>query len=709
MDNSTSPLIRVSSSDAPIDALKKLISSAFPDCTSLNTIDFNGSYEQAWQVYSRLLGVDQLEMVKKIAPLVGYSVVEDLSNVPESVVGLLPFNFCQANNVLPVKLTDAGIQVATANPFDQNVAERVRFLANRSVQWVLAPPGLLSDSILSLFSKSAERQALPNQIKIDSDPEKNEDSIVRLGRALLETAVKERASDIHIQPYMGSSVVRIRVDGELRRLTVLTDVVAGTLIRHIKARSGIDSTNTLIPQDGRMSMVVNDRDYDLRISTLPASRGERLVIRLLDQGQVIRLSESGFSLAEVQLMRRQIARPSGLIVITGPTGSGKTSTLYSLLSELNSTSRNIITVENPVEYRMPGISQVEVNEKAGRGFGEVLRSILRQDPDVILIGEIRDTETAEIALRAALTGHLVFSTLHTNDALTTIPRLLDLGVEPTVLSDALIAVASQRLSRKLCEKCKVPVAKPYSRMEKYFFELTKHYPGARPVGCEECSYTGYRGRLPLMELIEVDPPLREAISSREMRLSKLQSACQSGLKSLAADGGLQIISGNTTISEVCKSIGHQFWSDLANYYGAGFDAQQADQFLESITENVAVVLISENQAQIEELAGVLTPEGYSCIATSSAEEANEVFKQNDNVSFVIFDLSDNLTLGEAIETLQNAGKVMYWSRLPAMVLVPGSLANKIDDLHDHGVISPCLVKPAAAKDVLLELSRHKAR
>ncbi|MFM7783865.1 MAG: GspE/PulE family protein, partial [Gammaproteobacteria bacterium] len=478
---------------------------------------------------------------------------------------------------------------ATANPLDDNTTERLRFLASRQVQWLLAPPQAIDDAVLVAYSREAARLAAAEQAGNDKSLDQN--AIVKLGRSLLASAIEQRASDLHIQPYLGSFVARIRVDGVLRRLVMLPDAVATSLIRHLKARSGMDATNMLIPQDGRMSLVDVGHDFDLRVSTLPVSRGERLVIRFLDQRRVHQLNKAGFSLASLQILRRGINRPSGLVIMTGPTGCGKTSTLYGMLAELNRGSVNIITVENPVEYRIAGISQVDVNEKAGRTFMAALRSILRQDPDIVLIGEIRDQETAEIACQAALTGHLVLSTLHTNDALTAIPRLLNLGVQPSILADSLALVVAQRLCRSLCTACKVPVTEPLTAEERLFVEVTLNRPGHRPVGCKACNYTGYFGRLPIVDIVEVSAGLREAMARGESRLPELGALRAGGLKSLAASGSLRVISGDTTVTEVLDAVGPAFWPELAQHYGSEYRGEALEENAQHVAPGQAVLLI----------------------------------------------------------------------------------------------------------------------
>ena len=687
-----------------VSALRKAISQAFPDHNELSTLSFDGNYAQAWQVFARVLAISEAELARKLAPIVEVGFADKLDNPEANALLQIPFNFCQMNTVLPIRVENGIMMVATSNPFDPNIEERIRFLANSPIKWVLAAPEILADAVIAAYSKQAAREVQEISGKASGD-----DVIIKLARTLLNTAIEARASDLHIQPYLGASIVRIRVDGVLRRLTTLTDAVAGTVIRHYKASSGMDSTNAIIPQDGRMSLVVGESDYDMRVSTLPASRGERLVIRFLDQSRVHRLNTSGFSLAALNMIRRQTARPSGLVVMTGPTGSGKTSTLYGMLSEINRSSVNIITVENPVEYRIPGISQVDVNEKAGRSFAAALRSILRQDPDVLLIGEIRDHETADIALQAALTGRLVLTTLHTNDSITTIPRLLGLGVEASILSDALVAVISQRLCRMLCPACKVQVTEPLSLQEKCFHEITRHYPGHRSVGCEQCDYTGFRGRLPIVDIVEVGDKLRDAIATGETRISALQSAREGGLKSLAASGGLRIVSGDTTINEVIKSVGHGFWHELANYYGTQLQEDELNLITQVVADHPGVVLISKDATLSQEIDQSLKAADYKVITVPDPVTANQIFKQEENITFVVMDIENDTSLSAAVERLREASRIMYWSRLPALVLLPPGLAEQESVLRENGVISPSLAKPVKIDSLLAQIRRSYAR
>ncbi|MDA0226315.1 MAG: GspE/PulE family protein, partial [Proteobacteria bacterium] len=571
-----------------------------------------------------------------------------------SALELLPSGYCQEHNILPLRIEDGHLVLATANPNDENVAERARFIAGKPLRWELAPPQAIEDAVVLAFAREAAR--LTTDGMEGGRGSKNifdENAIVRLGRSLLTNAIEQRASDLHVQPFLGAYVARIRVDGNLRRLTMLPDAVATSLIRHFKARSGMEPTNVLVPQDGRISIADNGREFDMRVSTLPASRGERLVIRFLDQGRAHRLNKAGFSLAALQILRRSTARPSGMVIMTGPTGSGKTSTLYGMLSELNRSNVNIITVENPVEYRIPGISQVEVNEKAGRTFHAALRSILRQDPDVILIGEIRDSETAEIAAQAALTGHLVLSTLHTNDALTAIPRLLNLGLQPSILADSLAVGVAQRLCRTLCPVCKVPVKEPLAPAERAFVEVTRNYPGHRAIGCKQCDYTGYHGRQPIVDIIEMNKGMRDAVALGESRLEELGKLREGGLKSLAASGSLAIISGDTTVDEVMAAVGPAFWPELAEHYGTICFAETMELAPHHVSAGHAVMLLRPQPGLAAELEPALQKEGLRLILADSPEIAHELLRKDEDIAFIIGDIAANATLESAIELLRH--------------------------------------------------------
>ena len=691
---------------SPLERLRRAVCAAYPDRRDLGGLVIEGNLVQAWKAYSHVLDVDEADLARRLAPLFGLDAAASLADAEPAALARVPFAFCQAHLLLPLRIAGGRLVVATANPDDSDTAERLHFLADMPVNWVLAGPQAIDDALVKAFAREAKREASAAEGQaLDID----ENAIVKLARTLMADAIRQRASDLHVQPYLGAFVVRIRVDGVLRRMTMLPDAVAVTLIRHVKARAHMDPTNTLVPQDGRLGMTVDDREFDMRVSTLPSVRGERLVIRFLDQSRVHRLSNAGFSLAAIQTLRRAISRPSGMVILTGPTGSGKTSTLYSMLSELNKSGVNIITVENPVEYRIPGISQVEVNDKAGRTFAAALRSILRQDPDIVLIGEIRDRETAEIATQAALTGHLVLSTLHTNDALTAIPRLLDLGVQPSILADSLVAVASQRLCRSLCMHCRIPVADPLSVEEKAFLDVTHNPPAYRRVGCAKCDFTGYRGRLPVVDIIEMNRRLRDAIATGESRLSELDGLREGGLKSLAVSGSLRVISGDTTVREVMETVGPSFWNELAQHYGAYFSAEQLEAIPVNAAEGQGILLISSDAELAGQLESILRDADLRLVRATALDQLHDILKRDEEISFIIGDIPEGTTLDDAVELLRAGRLQVTWARLPSAVLIPKSLETAIDTFKAAGSMAALLTKPVDGAELLQRIRRAQAR
>lgn len=376
--------------------------------------------------------------------------------------------------------------------------------------------------------------------------------IIRLINALLTEAVKESASDIHVETYEKRLVVRFRVDGVLREVVQPKRALAALLISRIKVMAKLDIAEKRVPQDGRIALRIGGREVDVRVSTMPSQHGERIVMRLLDkQAGRLGLAQLGLADRDLRTLRNIISKPHGIILVTGPTGSGKTTTLYGALSDLNETSRNILTVEDPVEYSLPGIGQTQVNTKVDMTFAKGLRAILRQDPDVVMIGEIRDLETVEIAIQASLTGHLVLSTLHTNTAVGAITRLQDMGVEPFLLSSSMVGVIAQRLVRVLCDDCKV--AAPADESE---CELLGADPATPPIiyhpkGCDKCNQLGYRGRQGIYEIIEVDERMKTLIHDKAGEQELDEYARESG-PSIRQDGIRKVLAGSTTIEELLR-------------------------------------------------------------------------------------------------------------------------------------------------------------
>lgn len=382
---------------------------------------------------------------------------------------------------------------------------------------------------------------------------KDDAPIIRLINALFTLAIKQKASDIHIETYESRVLVRNRIDGVLHEVLEIQRAIAPLVISRVKVMAKLDIAEKRVPQDGRIALRIGGHNIDVRVSTLPSNHGERIVLRILDkQSAQLDLSLLGMPDDTLHNMRSMIAEPHGIILVTGPTGSGKTTSLYAMLSELNQVSRNILTIEDPIEYDLPGIGQTQVNTKVEMTFAKGLRAILRQDPDVVMIGEIRDLETADIAVQASLTGHLVLSTLHTNTALGALTRLRDMGVESFLLSSSLVGLIAQRLVRKLCPHCKTPHALRADEMELMgLFAHTDSSKVAEPKGCEQCNFLGYRGRTGIYELIPVDETLRGMIHRNES-LQTIDSHLRPHIPTIREDGFKRVLAGDTSLAEILR-------------------------------------------------------------------------------------------------------------------------------------------------------------
>jgi general secretion pathway protein E len=381
----------------------------------------------------------------------------------------------------------------------------------------------------------------------------NDAPVIRMINALLAQAVRDNASDIHIEPFETRSVVRFRLDGTLKDIAEPHRALHAAMVSRIKVMADLDIAEKRLPQDGRIALRLAGRPVDVRVSTLPTGHGERVVMRLLDkEAGRLDLAKLGMPPATLEAMLKLTNQPHGIVLVTGPTGSGKTTTLYAALSCIDATTTNVMTVEDPVEYDLDGISQTQVNSRIDMSFARALRAILRQDPDVIMIGEIRDLETAQIAVQSSLTGHLVLATLHTNDTVSAITRLTDMGVEPFLLSSSVVGVLAQRLVRRLCPDCR----EAYTPDETELALLSAHGKPAvlyRPVGCPSCNHTGYRGRTGIYELLEVDDKLRSMIHARDSEQHLRDYAIQHGMKNLRDDGLRWVMSGETSVEEVIRA------------------------------------------------------------------------------------------------------------------------------------------------------------
>jgi len=482
----------------------------------------------------------------------------------------IPMAFLKTHLLVPVSLdrTADRVTVAMNDPTDYVKRDLLaRTLLPKRTDWVLAPRSAILAAVTTLYHEeapSAEEIVLDgadmteNGIEMmgsaDLLDDMSEAPVIRFVNHLIAKSVRARASDIHIEPYAETLQIRYRIDGVLYDLSTPPKWVHAALISRIKIMARMNIAEKRLPQDGRMDVRIGERQVDIRVSTIPTVFGERVVLRLLDKSSsLLHLNELGLSPDHLQTIERLIASPYGMLLVTGPTGSGKTTTLYAILSAMIRPAVNIITIEDPVEYQLNGISQIQVNPKIDLTFANGLRSIVRQDPDVILVGEIRDRETAEIAVQAALTGHVVFSTLHTNDSASAITRLVDIGIEPFLISSSVIAVAAQRLVRVLCPTCKEPFDPDHTLLERMGIgRIRLEAPLYRAIGCPDCFYTGYRGRMCIFELMVLDAALKSLVL-HTFDAHRIQMEARSlGMVPLREDGIRKVLEGLTTLEEVLR-------------------------------------------------------------------------------------------------------------------------------------------------------------
>jgi type IV pilus assembly protein PilB len=510
------------------------------------------------------------QLVAALARQVGMEFIDlDEYPVDRSAVGLVPAALCRRHTVLPIGIRDGALILATADPGNVVAVDDVRTMSRMSVAPIVATYDNLiraidrfcrSDDEMEDLSSAFEEEASLAEADAAKASEFVDDDapIVRYVNLLVSQAITDRASDIHIEPAEHDLRVRYRIDGVLHEMQRSPKQIQGGVISRVKILADIDIAERRKPQDGRMSVVHNGRKIDLRVATLPTVWGEKIVMRILDNSTAsLDLRDLSFLDDNYEIYRAAFTKPYGMILVTGPTGSGKSTTLYATLNAVSRPEINVITVEDPVEYRLAGINQVQVNPKAGLTFAGALRSILRSDPDVVLIGEVRDHETAQIAIEAALTGHMVLSTLHTNDAPSAITRLIEMGIEPFLVGSALDAIVAQRLARKLCERCKEPYEPTEIELVAARFPWMPGEPIPilhRAVGCVTCSKTGYRGRIALHEVMRVSEEIERLAVSRASAAEIAQMARKQGMVQLRDDGWTKVVMGQTSVEEILRVV-----------------------------------------------------------------------------------------------------------------------------------------------------------
>ncbi len=513
--------------------------------------------------------VDREQILAAVAEYLGYEYLATPPNkVEEDIASTVQASVARMYAVVPYEVSDTSVSLLAQDPFNPAIIDDLTFTLNKDITIVVCNPEHIDSLLIATYGEEDSSiddilgdlgesftESQDDLSEGDLADMANQTPIIRFVNLVLQQAIKDKASDVHFEPFEDQFRIRYRIDGALYEMAPPPKNLAVPVTSRVKVLSNMNISETRIPQDGRIKMTIAGRPVDLRVSTLPTQFGESVVLRVLDKS-VVNLDLEALSLPDdiLQTIRDLVDRPNGIFIVTGPTGSGKTTTLYSALREVNSVETKILTAEDPVEYEIDGIMQVAVNHKVGLDFSRALRAFLRQDPDKIMVGEIRDLETAQIAVQASLTGHVVLSTLHTNDAPGAVTRLIDMGLEPFLISASLEAILAQRLVRRICPSCRTAYepghdliemldVDPLEIADKDFFYGD---------GCAECSNTGYRGRVGLFEMIVVSDAIRELINNRAPTLTIKQKALEQGMRSLRDDGLRAIFDGNSTIEEVLK-------------------------------------------------------------------------------------------------------------------------------------------------------------
>jgi type IV pilus assembly protein PilB len=516
------------------------------------------------------------EVMSAVAEFHGLQFI-DLTDVtiPQSVIELVPESVARENVVLPMAQDNGALKIIMSDPSDYDTMQKLQFILNKDIQPILAPREQIVEAINRHYGQT-ETESVDSMLQEFTDTaidftetesassmaaaEDSDAPVVKLVNLIIQEAISLRASDIHIEPFADRVRVRYRIDGVCVERDSPPRRLLAPIVSRIKIMASIDISEKRRPQDGRIKMTVSGKHFDLRVSVLPTNHGQSVVMRILDRGSIqISIKELGFAEDDYQRFQTIIKRPNGIFLVTGPTGSGKTTTLYAALNELNRPDRKIITAEDPVEYYLPGVNQVEVKHQIGLDFARIIRAMLRQAPNIILVGEIRDKETSEIAVQASLTGHLVFSTLHTNDAPSAITRLVDIGVPPFLVASSVIAIMAQRLVRVVCPKCKEPDRPTDTELKAAGLTPDRVAKATfmRGRGCSHCYHTGYRGRLGIFEMMKMNAGIREMTFNREATQSIRRQARLLGMRTLLEDGVNKAVKGITTLEEVLSICHHE--------------------------------------------------------------------------------------------------------------------------------------------------------
>ena len=653
---------------------------------------------KVWEVAARVLGLSEAEFTVAIGRAANVRVA-DLGAANRHAMRLVSERLARRHHVFPISETDRAVVVATSDPFDLGVEQDLEFAAGRRVQFELASPHAIEQAIDEAYSPdravetllSSVNAKIEDDVRVIADDESETISardvetgpVVRLTSLIIASAVRQRASDIHMEPGPRTATVRFRIDGVLRHHMDVPVAVINRIISRVKVLARLDIADRLRPQDGRTRLQVDGVAIDLRVSTIPTRDSEKAVIRLLRPDTARTLDDMGVAPRELTELRQLISHRDGIVIVTGPTGSGKTTTIYAAIREIVADGTvNLMTVEDPIEYELAGVTQMQVEPKRNVTFPNALRAILRQDPDVIFVGEIRDLETAEVAVQASLTGHLVLATLHTNDAVGAVSRLADLGIDRSSLAETLRGCIGQRLVRRLCPDCAEPVADALTARESELAERLGTAPVMRAVGCEKCGNTGYFGRMPVDEVITFTPSISELVSCGASGAALQRAAAAAGTRSLREVALALVTSGVTALEEVDRVLGDA---------GAEFSSSSTPQHAGANPGANVILVVDDDPIQRLMVTAVLEASGFAVIAAENGIEGLELLSANPTTSLIVTDLDMPRMDGATFLTRvrQNA----QFSALPMIVLTGSEDLSKEFSLMDNGA-DDYLRKPA---------------
>jgi type II secretory ATPase GspE/PulE/Tfp pilus assembly ATPase PilB-like protein/ActR/RegA family two-component response regulator len=652
----------------------------------------NAALPDAWARVSAACSIDEKALARLVATRYKVAIAE-LSATTPAILSLVPEKVARRNTVFPIRASDRQITVATADPTNIDLEQAIGFACARTPVFEIAPPTAIEKAIDTRYSPDRLVERLVGRVGTDmagevrlleeltpesmSSQQVDATPVVKLANLILHEAVRAGASDIHLEPGGGGGVVRFRVDGVLRTAMQVPTPVLNRIVSRIKIMGKLDISDRLRPQDGRARLQVENHTLDLRISTVPTRDAEKAVIRLLDPRNAKALADLAVPPDDLVRIRRLLAFREGIVVVTGPTGSGKTTLLYAALRELVTGQVNIMTVEDPIEYELPGLTQIQVETRRDVTFAKALRSILRQDPDVVFVGEIRDRETAEIAVQASLTGHLVLATLHANDAVGAVARFIDLGIDRSKIAATLRGSVAQRLARRVCPQCVRPIAGPLTPDETRLAARYGALPLVRASGCSNCTQSGYRGRLPLLEVLVSNPMFSELVAAGGSPAQLLKAASVGGFRSLRESAVDRVRNRETTLQEVERVVGN------ADDSSAAVPSEDARPSPIAASVGGPHVLVVDDDSVSRTLARtLLMKNGFRVSEASDGAAALELLGKNPGFTLMVLDLEMPIMGGR--EVLERVRKSVATVALPIIVLTSTASEELEAQLMEEG-------------------------